>query len=91
MAERANLETSASGLILSKTLMFSSQDVAVMVDWLLHTCSIVGVENLYNLRIRVKMVKDILEAAVCGTISFDDNMVIHSGNEPSLEFLAVDN
>jgi hypothetical protein len=45
----AILATSASGFVLSNTLIFSSFQVAAIVDWLSHTCSIEGVEKPYTL------------------------------------------
>jgi hypothetical protein len=56
IAFRATLATSASGLVLSKMLIFSSFHVAVIADLLSHTCSMVGEWRPYNFRMRVMMV-----------------------------------
>jgi hypothetical protein len=56
IAFQANLATSMSGLVLSKTLIFSSFHVAVIAYLLSHTCSMVGGEKPYTFRIRVMMV-----------------------------------
>jgi hypothetical protein len=53
---RATLATSASGLVFSKTLLFSSFQVTVIADLLSHTCSMVGGEKPYTCRMRVMMV-----------------------------------
>jgi hypothetical protein len=45
----ATLATSGLGFVLSKTLMFSSFQVADIADWLSHTCSIEGGEKPYTL------------------------------------------
>jgi hypothetical protein len=54
---RATLATSTSGLVFSKTLMFSYFQVAVMVDLLSQTCSMLVGENPYTFLMRVSIMK----------------------------------
>jgi hypothetical protein len=53
----ATLETSASGFLLSKTLIFSSLQVVLMAELLSQTCWIRGGEKPYTFCIRVRIVK----------------------------------
>jgi hypothetical protein len=53
----ATLAMSASGFVLSKTLMFPSFEVALMADLLSQTCCIEGGEKPYTLRMRLMILK----------------------------------
>jgi hypothetical protein len=70
-ALRATLATSASGFVLSKTLIFSYFQVAVMDDLLSHTCSMLGGEKPYTLPYECEYGKCCYVAAYFGSIRYD--------------------
>jgi hypothetical protein len=68
--------------------MFSSHHVAVMVDWLSHTCSLVGGENPYTLRVSVKMSKVVMFPQISALYELTSSMRPSVAPYPSMIMLS---